>query len=328
MESKMMKISLLVPIYGVERYIEKCARSLFDQTAKNIEYIFVDDCSPDSSVELLYRVLNEYPHRRNQVSVIRHSKNMGLAASRNTALNHATGEYVLHVDSDDYLAKNAVEVLSLKAEQDNADIVVFDFVQVFASKSVCIVDLIPSDKVTYIHQLFCRKTSVTVCGKMIRRSLYVTSGVRAISGLNFGEDYVTIPRLVYYANKIVKLDLPLYYYVRYNNGSYTKTFSDVSIQNICKAIETLETFFTDIPDKEHYASAVRDLRVYNEVALLKCGSTVQRKQIIHLFKGIPPEWYHTLSVTDRMVVLLAHRRLWPILNLYVRAGFFIKQLFR
>ncbi len=327
-DSKMLKISLLIPIYGVERYIEKCVHSLFSQTAKNVEYIFVDDCSPDSSITLLYRVLDEYPHRRNQVSVIRHPQNMGLAAARNTALEHATGKYVLHVDSDDYLEQNAVEVLALKAEQEDADIVVFDFIQVFQTKSVRTTEQIQPDRVAYIRHLFRRQASVTVCGKMIRRSLYVASGVRAVAGLNFGEDYVTTPRLVYSAKKIVKLNLPLYYYVRFNTNSYTRTFSDVSIQNICRAVEILETFFSNVPDAELYTAAIRDLKVYNETALLKCGSIAQRKHIVRMFNGIPSEWYCTLSVVDRLVVVLAHKRMWFILDLYIRIGFFLKQLFR
>lgn len=96
------KISLLIPVYGVEKYIERCARSLFGQTYQNIEYIFVDDCTKDSSIAVLKKVLDDYPFRKEQVTIIHHNFNKGLSAARNTAFNHATGDYIIHVDSDDY----------------------------------------------------------------------------------------------------------------------------------------------------------------------------------------------------------------------------------
>ncbi len=84
------KISLLIPVYGVEKYIERCARSLFGQTYQNIEYIFVDDCTKDSSIAVLKKVLDDYPFRKEQVTIIHHNFNKGLSAARNTAFNHAT----------------------------------------------------------------------------------------------------------------------------------------------------------------------------------------------------------------------------------------------
>ena len=71
------KVSILVPVYGVEQYIERCARSLFEQDYENLEYIFVDDCSPDHSIELLEKTLCDYPKRKEQVRIIRHEKSVG-----------------------------------------------------------------------------------------------------------------------------------------------------------------------------------------------------------------------------------------------------------
>ena len=98
------KVSVVIPVYGVEKYIERCARSLFEQTMQEgIEYIFVDDCSPDRSIEILEKVLKEYPHREPQVKIIQHSKNQGIFYTRNTGVENATGEYIIHCDSDDWV---------------------------------------------------------------------------------------------------------------------------------------------------------------------------------------------------------------------------------
>ena len=70
-----MKVSVIIPIYKVEAYIERCARSLFEQTLKDIEYIFVNDCTPDRSVEVLKNVIEEYPDRKSQIRILHHKDN-------------------------------------------------------------------------------------------------------------------------------------------------------------------------------------------------------------------------------------------------------------
>lgn len=126
----MLKVSILVPVYGVEQYIEKCAISLFEQTYSDIEYVFVNDCTKDDSISVLKRVLEKYPQRMQQVRIINHEKNMGLGAARRTAILNANGDYILHVDSDDYIAENAVEVFIKEAYNSNADIVDCAFAEV------------------------------------------------------------------------------------------------------------------------------------------------------------------------------------------------------
>ena len=121
------KVSMLVPIYGVEKFIERCAVSLFEQTYQNIEYIFVNDCTKDNSVVILKNVMERYPQRKPQVRIIEHEKNKGLAGARNTAVAAATGEFVMHVDSDDYVDKDIVKKTILSQKKVDADIVIVDF---------------------------------------------------------------------------------------------------------------------------------------------------------------------------------------------------------
>lgn len=102
-------VSILVPIYGVEKYIKRCAISLFEQTYKNIEFVFVNDCTRDSSISVLKDVVTEYPYLANKVKIINHIHNKGLAAARNTAIKESSGDFVFHVDADDWLEKTAIE---------------------------------------------------------------------------------------------------------------------------------------------------------------------------------------------------------------------------
>ena len=119
-----IKVSVCIPVYGVEKYIERCARSLFEQTMSDgIEFIFVNDCTPDKSIEILEKVLAEYPHRKKQTQIINHEKNSGLVAARKTGLAHATGEYIIHCDSDDWVDVDFYQVMYETAINNNADVV-------------------------------------------------------------------------------------------------------------------------------------------------------------------------------------------------------------
>ena len=133
------KVSILVPIYNVSTYIEKCANSLFSQTFTDIEYIFVNDATPDDSIEKLQKVIEKYPNRKENITIIQHAENRGLAVARNTAKYAANGDYVLVVDSDDYIEEQMVEILYKKAITDNADIVISDIFIETKTNYKCIV---------------------------------------------------------------------------------------------------------------------------------------------------------------------------------------------
>ena len=120
------KVSVIIPVYGVEKYIERCARSLFEQTLEDIEYIFVDDCTPDNSISILRKVLSEYPNREKQVKILHHDKNKGLAKARQTGLKIASGEYIAHCDSDDWVDKDLYKVLYNQAVNLKSDMIAFD----------------------------------------------------------------------------------------------------------------------------------------------------------------------------------------------------------
>ena len=105
-----IKVSILVPFFKVEQYVGRCVESLFTQTYKNIEYIFVNDCSPDNSMEVINEKIAEYD-MASKCKIIVHEKNQGISVSRNDCLDNMTGDYFLFIDSDDYIDKDMVEML-------------------------------------------------------------------------------------------------------------------------------------------------------------------------------------------------------------------------
>lgn len=123
----MDKISVIIPVYKVANYIYKCALSLFMQTYQNVEYIFVNDCSPDESIQILLSALKKFPLRQSQTVIINHTINRGSAAARNTGLNSATGKYVIFIDSDDFCETNMLEEMYYAKQRSQADIIVSDY---------------------------------------------------------------------------------------------------------------------------------------------------------------------------------------------------------
>lgn len=125
----MPAVSIIVPVYNVEQYIARCAASLFGQTLEDIEYIFIDDCTPDASMDVVMRVLEDYPARRNSVKCFRMPVNSGQAAVRMKGLGMATGEYIAWCDSDDEIEAETCRKMYGKAAAENLDIVTCDILK-------------------------------------------------------------------------------------------------------------------------------------------------------------------------------------------------------
>lgn len=105
----MPKVSVIIPVYGVEKYIERCARSLFEQTLDDMEFIFVDDCTKDNSIQVLERVVEDYPNRKEQIKILHHEHNKGLSHARETGVKASSGDFIGHCDSDDWVEHEMYE---------------------------------------------------------------------------------------------------------------------------------------------------------------------------------------------------------------------------
>lgn len=217
-------VSILVPVYGVEKYIERNARSLFEQTYPDLEYVFVNDCTPDGSIDVLKKVLADYPNRAESVVIINHEKNRGLAAARNTALDNATGEFVSIVDSDDWLEKDAIEVLVRKQLETNADIVSGNFYEHRDDGvvKVCSPDPCLWDKEKRVLMVMDGKLSYSIWGRLIRRSLFEENRIRCLEGCDMAEDVRQIILLSYYALTMSGVDCFVYHYSKQNPNSVMK----------------------------------------------------------------------------------------------------------
>jgi glycosyltransferase involved in cell wall biosynthesis len=216
-----MKVSILIPVYGVEKYIERCARSVFEQTYEDLEIIFVDDCSPDNSIAILKQVMEDYPNRRDQIKIIQHKKNKGLAAARNTGVENAIGDFVMFVDSDDWTSKDAVSLLLKEQEKSDADMVIGGVLLHEINGEKLIYPLHSNSKSELIHASASpHSIECSIWRRLIRKSLFVDNKIRCIEGINMGEDIQVTLRLCYYAKRISWIDDVVYHYNLMNSNSY------------------------------------------------------------------------------------------------------------
>lgn len=206
-------ISVVVPIYNVEHYLERCLDSIISQTYTNLEIILVDDGSTDRSGA----IADAYAAKDSRVKVI-HQKNGGLSIARNTGIEACRGEYLLFIDSDDYIAPNMCERLLSRLTEADADIAIGGFYRVdshgtaeFAPPSQQI-----NSKTDITQQYFKNKSAYLV---IVWNKLYKTALFRFPTPLRFAphmleEDEIFSYRILYRASRIVTVDQPLYYYVQ------------------------------------------------------------------------------------------------------------------
>lgn len=305
------KVSILVPIYGVEKYIERCVRSLFEQTYSNIEYVFVNDCTKDKSIELLINVLEEYPHRKSQVKIIHHGHNRGLSAARNTAVANMTGDYLWHIDSDDYVTIDAVELLVQEIQRTNADVLIFGHKNVYSQKiELCDVNVFEKHK--YIKLLLLNSLPASMWNKFYTSSFYKKIGIQSIDGIGQGEDYAVVPRILYYASNIVWFNKPLYFYNLVNQNSYSNNISLSSIKSLKKADDVLYRFFED---KNVYKDVISILYLRSMLFLIKTSNKERYNDILKIYKDknvYINSNFNKLSLSDKAILCLIRMKCFNI----------------
>lgn len=260
-----VKVSILVPFYKVEKFVARCVESLFTQTYPNMEYIFVNDCSPDSSMEIVNDLIDKYGVS-DKCKMIVHETNQGISASRNDCLDNMTGDYFLFIDSDDYIDNDMVERLLDAALKENADISGCGYVEEYADHFIE-----HFQKYTNNHDEMMRAiTLLTIKGvmwKLLVRSTIITEHreeVRFIPDRNMVDDYLFCCQIFYYAKRFASVDRCMYHWIQYNPNNYTHT-TIFAVESQAAAIRKTEEFY-------------REKGVYNVVK----DSLLQRKFVSKL----------------------------------------------
>lgn len=216
-------ISLVVPVYGVEKYIADFARSVFGQSYPHVQFVFVNDGTKDASISVLKHVIeSEYPGVKDRVVIV-DKENGGLPAARKTGLEYATGDYIYHVDPDDWLSEGALEAIADCISVTDADFIYFNYVKEYDNRSsVKKENIYTSDqREVYIRNMYNHRAYGTLCNKCVRRSIYTDNKIFHPE-YAYAEDCFLSVQLAGYAKTFAYLDRDIYHYRKTNPTSITR----------------------------------------------------------------------------------------------------------
>lgn len=302
-------VSVCVPVYKVERFLERCLISLFSQTYSNLEYIFVDDCSPDNSVQLIRRIVDRYDFS-DKVRIISHEKNRGLAAARNTAVAAAFGDFIVHVDSDDWVEPSYVEALVKKQMDTNADIVSCNAIAHYPTRIEYLTEPCYETPCEMVRKMIRLNPDHVIWRRLIRRSLYTDNQIKATEGINIGEDHHTLPKLAYYARKVERIPDFSYHYNCENDNSYmqlaNQNFNFTKYSSDRNSTYVLLDFFSSI-SQECCDDLYGDLIRYEYQTLKKVGlmrSAHDYRNIVMDINEIPQKYWGLIGWDRKTFKLL------------------------
>ena len=311
-----MKVSVVVPIYKVEAFIAKCAESLLSQTLDDVEFIFVDDATPDRSMELLQQCIERHPYRKGQVKVLRHERNRGLPAARNTGLAAAEGEYVFHCDSDDFVEPDMLEVLYGAAQERNADIVWCDWYLSFEHSERYMKQPDYATPLGALKAMLAGQMKFNVWNKLVRRNLYADHRIFFPEGYAMGED-MTMMLLFAVASNVVYVPRAFYHYVKLNASAYSQNFSLQHWNAVKHNIQRVETALRrqwgtelDLEIACMKLEAKFPFLMTGDVDMYKLWDTNYSEADAYIPKN------HYISFRRRMVQWCAARHWWGIVRLH------------
>lgn len=310
-----IKVSIIVPVYNVEKYISQCIESIINQTHKNLEIILVDDGSTDNSG----KIADEYALKDNRIKVI-HKKNAGVSSARNTGIDNATGEYVCFADADDYLMTDYVEYLLELIVKHNADIsLTKEMYTTFYTNQVKedLIDEYTPEKATI--EILIYNIPIGVYCKMFKRE-FLGKNIRFVPNIFIGEGFNFNTACFQRANKVVAGHKKIYFYRRNNPSSATTKFSVKKWENGLFAIENIKKDFviksSKIMEAWKYANWHTHCDVFN--LLVIAGAEKQHpemyKKCLHIAKK--QAWYSfklpiRFREKIRAIIVMIYPRLIP-----------------
>ena len=307
-------VSILIPIYNVEKYLGKCLDSVFSQTYKNVEYVFVDDCSTDNSYDVLMSSIEQNNIPEYKYTIVSHKQNEGIAVSRADCIANAKGEYVQFVDSDDWIEPDMTETLVEATKSSQIDLVGCYFIKDFLSGKQTRHSENYSQSCAENMVLCINYDISTVLWKMlIRRSLF--SYFKITPHVDIVEDYIISVKLYFYANSFAVVDKYMYHYVQYNEGRVS--FQTLrSITNHIKGVKEVEEFLKTKELITPNISNLFNLRKFN----IKSNFLTKNMFDIQAYRTTFPEadkaWRQIdYSRNEKIKFWLAEKKLYFILRL-------------
>ena len=319
-----MLISVVIPVYNTSSYLARCIDSIFEQDLKDVELIFIDDCSTDNSFEVLNQFLKG--RESENLTIVKNPKNLGSGETRNKGISLAKGDYVIFVDSDDYVTSDYFQVLK-NAIESRPDIVVFDMTEIWTNKTVLKHVDLPDSPLESVELLLLNKMHNSLCNKMFKRSMFLKHDIRITKGLSMFEDKSICFKLFYYAKSQLFINKSLYFYDRSRENSLTKVFKESNIQASVIVAKVIDDFFKDkeVSDNIHNAIQANKVHVLGYIGLY-CGRTTRSKYDKELGKLSFSAFSQKckMPIHYRIASFAVNYKLYPILFVIRRLYFLCK----
>lgn len=275
------KITIIIPIYKAEKFIERCVKSLLNQDFESIEYIFINDATPDDSFKILKKLVDQC-NRKGDIKLLENEYNLGVAKTRKKGMLEASGEYVIQIDADDWIEPNMISALYNKAKQDNADIAVCDYyISFITGKETYRKEEYKPNIDFNIKNIMLGKVHPAFWNTLIKRNLYVRKNIFPEGKINMGEDYEMMLKLFLSTEKVTYIPKALLHYTQYNENSITKTMNREYINDTIQCIKIFEEILKPTSDK--YIQQFRTMIVFWKKMF------VLDKQYTRYFYTIHPE---------------------------------------
>ena len=261
----MPKVSVIVPFYNVEGYIEKCLDTLVNQTLEDIEIILVNDGSKDNSILIAKKFLENYPKK----IVYLEKENGGLSDARNFGIPYAKGEYIAFLDSDDYVEKNMYEEMYALAKKENSDMVQCNFYWEYIDKNKKKI----GDMQKYSNKKeLITKGRVEAWNKLIKREILENEEIRFPKGLRY-EDVEFTYKLAPYLEKVSFIDKPFIHYIQRQNS-----ISNSQNERTAEIFDILDNVIKYYKEKNIYEEYKNELE-YIYVKTVFCRSLLRMTKI-------------------------------------------------
>lgn len=310
------KLSIVIPLYNVQSYIEKCICSLEQQDigANEYEILVIDDGSPDDSAAIVERLQQKYSNIR-----LLHKSNGGLGSARNYGIKHAIGEYIMFVDSDDYIENNVFSIMFSELYEHNLDYLGYGIVEIRGKEYKNGFENIerPLNIISGLEYVKNYQISISACTHILKTEIYKKNNIYFNEEI-IHEDYDFVLRMYQYCNRMKFIDLHVYNYVIKETGSITstKTFEQFcySLNSWKIMIESLNSYFFKLDDEYSYW-AKRWINNFKYIALnylLLYDLPIEKKKKIFLqFKSVGIFQIGSNSLTlKRKLRCIIYRNTW------------------
>ena len=282
----MIKYSIIVPVYNVEKYLGKCLNSLVNQKNDNYEIIIVNDGSTDNSQKIIDVYEKKYPKLIKSFE----KENGGLSSARNYGIDNSNGKYLLFVDSDDYVSDNYLEVLDDSVNINNPDILVFNYNVVngiYFKQKESYFDDIKNLKKRYLTG------NPSAWNKLVKKDIIIKNNIRFMENVYY-EDLATIPSLVCYTSNIYFIDDYLYYYVIRDDSITNKKNFNTKMDNIFEVLDNnYKLLINEFKEEVEYLYIEHLLR-YASLRYLEYKKFEQIDKINNIIKENFPKWYKNI----------------------------------